>query len=289
MASDDRQPLVRTDVAVVNGLRMNYRLAGEGPLLTLLHGWPQTGHCWRLVQPELAAAGYTVLAPDLRGYGLTDKPAGGYDKRTMARDVRSLAATLGFDRTRLVGHDRGARVAHRYALDYQGEVTHLAVLDVVPTLATFSRGDVETARAYWHWLFALQPDLPELLVGPAIDSYLRFFFERWTLRRHALADGIDHYIEAFRQPGAVRAGFDDYRATDQDLADDRMSAQAGETLHMPVLAVWGECGLPSRLPVAEIWAEYANDVRGEIVADCGHFIQEEQPGKLLELLLPFLE
>ncbi len=267
---------------------MHYRIAGDGPLVLLLHGWPQTGRCWHRVQPALAAAGYTVVAPDLRGYGLTDKPTGGYDKRTMAADVRALAAALGFDRVRLVGHDRGARVAHRYALDYPGEVSHLAVLDIVPTLAMFTRGDVRTARGYWHWLFHLQPDLPELLVGPAIDSYLRYFFERWTVQRHALAERIGFYVEMFGQPGALRAGFDDYRATDDDLALDQATFDAGQKLAMPVLALWGEQGLPARLPVAEIWGDYATDLRAEPIAECGHFIPEEQPARVVDLLRSFL-
>jgi haloacetate dehalogenase len=282
------EPVVRGGGAVVGGLRMHYRVAGEGPLVVLLHGWPQTGDCWRLVLPGLVAAGYTVLAPDLRGYGLTDKATSGYDKRAMARDVRGLVATLGFDHVRLVGHDRGARVAHRYALDYPDEVTHLAVLDIVPTLAMFRGGDIGAARGYWHWLFHLQPDLPELLVGGAVDEYLRFFFERWTVQRHRLADAVDGYVEAFRQPGALRAGFDDYRATDQDLIDDAVDADAGRTVDAPVLALWGAQGLPAQLPVVDIWKQFAADVRGEAVADCGHFLPEEQPERVTELLLEFL-
>jgi haloacetate dehalogenase len=279
--------LTARTVVLPNGLRMHCRIAGDGPLVILLHGWPQTGHCWRFVQPALVRAGYTVLAPDLRGYGRTDKPATGYDKRAMAEDVRQLAAVFGFDRTRVVGHDRGARVAHRYALDRPDEVSHLAVLDIVPTLAAFTRGDVNTARGYWHWLFHLQPDLPELLVGPQIDAYLRYFLERWTVQRQGLADGIDHYLEAFRQPGALRAGFDDYRATDQDLRHDRASADAGDRLTMPVLALWGEHGLPGSAPVVETWSEFATDVRGEMIPDCGHFLAEEQPQALVDRLLTF--
>lgn len=278
----------RAVVTVVNGLRMHCQVAGDGPPVVLLHGWPQTSHCWRFIQPALVAAGYTVLAPDLRGYGQTDKATDGYDKRTMAEDIRALAAAFGFGQVRLVGHDRGGRVAHRYAIDHPDEVTHLAVLDIVPTLAMFVRGDISTARAYWHWLFHLQPDLPELLVGSQVDSYLRFFLERWTVQRHALADAINHYVEAFRQPGALRASLDDYRATDQDLLDDQASAQDGPKLAMPVLALWGEHGLPSRLPVADIWADYATDVRGAVVLQCGHFLPEEQPHAVSEHLLAFL-
>jgi haloacetate dehalogenase len=279
---------VRTGTASVDGLRMHYQVAGAGPVVVLLHGWPQTSHCWRLVQPAIAAAGYTALAPDLRGYGLTDKPPGGYDKRTMAGDIRGLVTALGFDTVRLVGHDRGARVAHRYALDHPTEVTHLAVLDIAPTLTVVEEGTLRASLGYWHWLFHQQPDLPELLVGPATGAYLRYFFERWTVQRQPLAEAADHYVEAFSRPGALRAGFDDYRATEQDVTEDAASRDRGEKLPMPVLALWGDQGLPARSPMLDIWSRYATDVTGEAVPDCGHFVPEEQPDRLLEILIPFL-
>jgi haloacetate dehalogenase len=274
-------------VAVVDGLRMHYERAGSGPPVVLLHGWPQTSHCWRYVMPRLAER-HTVIAPDLRGYGLTDKPADGYDKRTMAADVSGLVRTLGFDRVSVVGHDRGARVAHRWALDRPDEIDGLALLDIVPTRAMF-RADMTVARGYWHWLFHLQPDLPELLIGDRVDEYLRWFFERWTVDRAAVEDGIEHYVEAFRRPGALRAGFDDYRATfPTDLKHDEADAAQGHRLRTPVLVLWGEAGLPAGLPVVDVWREYADDVRGEAVPGCGHFVPEERPDLLAEHLLGFL-
>src|SRR5262249_21943568 len=125
-------PPVAREVVNVDGLRMHYLRAGDGPALVLLHGWPQTGHCWRhLIEP--LAERHTVLVPDVRGYGLTDKPLGGYDKRTMASDVRALVREAGFDEVTLVGHDRGGRVAHRYALDHPEEVARLVVVDIIPS------------------------------------------------------------------------------------------------------------------------------------------------------------
>jgi haloacetate dehalogenase len=280
---------VSSHVIDVDGLRVHYERAGSGPPVVLLHGWPQTSHCWRHVLPRLAER-WTVIAPDLRGYGLTDKPADGYDKRTMAGDMRGLVHQLGFDRVTVVGHDRGARVAHRWALDHAEEVERLVVLDVVPTRATFRRADATVARNYWHWLFHLQPDLPELLVGDKIEAYLRWFFERWTVQRPQVEDAIDHYVEAFRRPGALRAGFDDYRATfPTDIDHDDADAARGNRLTMPVLALWGSSGLPARLPVVDVWKEYADDVSGAAIPDCGHFISEEQPELLLEHLAEFLE
>lgn len=279
---------VQHATAQVGGLRMHYVTAGVGPPVVLLHGWPQTSHCWRKIIGPLAER-FTVVAPDLRGYGLTDKPASGYDKRTMAEDVRGLCRVLGFDSVRLVGHDRGGRVAHRYALDHADEVSHVAVLDIVPTLAVFRQASPATARNYWHWMFHLQPDLPELLVGPQIEAYLRWFFERWTVNRPAVEEAVPEYVAAFSRPGALRAGFDDYRATHQgDLEADEGDAAAGRRLEMPLLALWGSSGLPSSVAVLDVWREYARDVRGGPVPDCGHFLPEENPAYVIESLLAFL-
>jgi haloacetate dehalogenase len=275
-------------MATVNGIRVHYVQEGEGPAVVLLHGWPQTWYCWRKLLPPLAER-YTVFAPDLRGYGLSDKPPGGYDKRTMAGDVRALVERLGHRRVRLVGHDRGARVAHRYALDHPQEVERLAVLDVIPTRAMFGRIDAQLARGFWHWLFHLQPDLPELLAGAQVERYLRWFFERWTHNRPAVEEAVPEYLRAFSAPGAMRAAFDDYRATyPDDLDADEASAAAGEKLTMPLLALWGATGLTGRLPVLDIWREYANDVQGEAIQECGHFLPEEQPELVAERLLRFL-
>jgi haloacetate dehalogenase len=275
--------------ALVNGIRLHYVREGEGPLVLLLHGWPQTWYCWRRLIPPLAER-YTVVAPDLRGYGLSDKPPAGYDKRTMAEDVRALVGHLGHRRVALLaGHDRGARVAHRWALDHPDEVERLAVLDIVPTREMFRRVDATVARGYWHWLFHLQPDLPELLVGPNLEAYLRWFFERWTSNRPAVEEAVPEYVRAFSAPGALRAGFDDYRATfPDDLDADEASAAAGQRLRMPLLVLWGDAGLPSRLPVLDIWRGYAADVRGQAIADCGHFVPEERPAEVAGHLLRLL-
>ncbi|MEU5022993.1 alpha/beta fold hydrolase [Streptomyces milbemycinicus] len=287
MSTETVEP-VTTGVAQVNGVRLHYTRAGSGPLLVLLHGWPQTGLCWRPVLGELAA-GHTVVAPDLRGYGLSDKPTTGYDKRQMASDIAELVRQLGFERAAVVGHDRGARVAHRWALDHPDQVERLAVLDVIPTREMFRRLDASVAAGYWHWLFHMQPDLPELLVGNNVRAYLEYFFERWTYNRHGLdPDAVDAYVRAFSRPGALRAGFDDYRAQERDLALDDEDATAGRRLTMPVLALWGSAGLPARLPTLDIWRQYADDVTGAQIPDCGHFIPEERPDALLAHLRTFL-
>ncbi|SEM51802.1 alpha/beta fold hydrolase [Nonomuraea pusilla] len=280
--------MTESRTADLDGLRMHYLIDGDGPLLVLLHGWPQTSYCWRHLIPALAAH-FTVVAPDLRGYGRTDKPTTGYDKRTMAADVRRLARSLGHSSLVLAGHDRGARVAHRYALDHPGEVERLVVMDVIPTREMWRRFDMDSglAASTWHWTFHLQPDLPELLAGADVAAYLGYFFERWTVQRSRLETA--EYVRAFSRPGALRAGFDDYRASfPYDAEHDDADWEAGRRLEMPVLALWGSAGLPSRVPVMDIWREYAPDVRGAAIADCGHFLAEEQPDAVLAHLLDFL-
>jgi pimeloyl-ACP methyl ester carboxylesterase len=272
-----------------NGIQIHYAHAGSGPPVLLLHGWPQTSHMWRLVIPVLAAR-HTVIAPDLRGYGRTDAPAGGYDKRTMARDVRELVRALGHDRVAVVGHDRGARVAHRYALDHPTEVERVAFLDIIPTREVILRFDAARGASFWHWLFHAQPDLPEALVAGRVDAYLGYFFERWTWQRSALdAAAVAEYVRAFSRPGRMRAGFDDYRATfTHDFADDEETFAGGRRLDMPVLVLWGAQGLVGAAPVAEIWAEYATRLHAEAIEECGHFVAEEQPERVASVLLRFL-
>jgi len=279
----------REGTAEVNGIRMHFLTVGEGPPVVLLHGWPETSLMWRHVLPMLECR-HTLSAPDLRGYGRTDAPQVGYDKRTMAEDVRGLVRALGHERVALVGHDRGARVAHRWALDYPDEVERVAFLDIVPTREVIHRFDATLASGFWHWLFHFQPDLPERLVVGREREYLEFFFERWTWRRSALDDAVDAYVRAFSRPGRLRAGFEDYRATlTADLPADEESFTAGRRLQMPVLVLWGAQGLVGALPVYEIWARYAHDVRAEAVPDCGHFLAEEKPEQVGRLLADFLD
>lgn len=265
-------------------ITMSYRAEGEGELLVLLHGWPQTSYCWRKVIGPLADH-FRVVAPDLRGYGHTDKPTSGYTKRRMAQDVRELVDALGHDRVRLVGHDRGARVAHRFALDHPEVVAGLTVLDVAPTLHMYEAGSMATAAGYWHWLFHQRPDLPELLVGANVEAYLRYLIRDWSFQHAAMSDGIDHYVTAYSQPGALRGGFDDYRATPEDLEHDRADQDAGHLLDVPVQVLWGADGLAAGTATLDAWRRFAPHLTGGPIAECGHFIAEEQPEELVRRLL----
>ncbi|WP_240197450.1 alpha/beta fold hydrolase [Nonomuraea lactucae] len=205
--------------------------------------------------------------------------------------ARLLVHHLGHRKVTLVGHDRGARVAHRYALDHPGEVDRLVVMDIIPTREMWRRFDMDSgfARSTWHWTFHLQPDLPERLAGADVAWYLGYFFERWTVQRAGVQEAVDEYVRAFSRPGALRAGFDDYRASfPADAEHDDADWTAGRRLTMPVLALWGAAGLPARVPVLDIWREYADDVEGAEIPDCGHFLAEEQPDAVLTHLTGFL-
>lgn len=269
---------METSVARVNGLRMYYRRAGAGPLVVLLHGFPQTGHCWRHLIGPLSVSS-TVVAPDLRGYGRSQKPVTGYDKRTMAADLHELIRALGFESATVIGHDRGARVAHRWALDHPQDIDRLVLLDIIPTREMWLRMDADLARRTWHWLFHLQPDLPEL-IDPA--TYVRNAIEHWSYVPLPEED-IAEYVRAFQAPGAMRGGLADYRASFPDDAEHD-DADFGRRLTMPVHLLWGEHSFLQRLDPVKIWADYAESVSGAVIEECGHFLPEERPQEVLAAL-----
>lgn len=270
-----------------NGIRINLWVGGDGPPVLLLHGYPQTAQMWHKVAPRLIEH-YTVVCPDLRGYGDSDKPRDGYDKRTMARDMHELMAALGHDAYALVGHDRGARVGHRQALDYPDAVTRLCVLDIVPTHTVFARADRHLAAAYWHWFFFQAPDLPEIMLAAAPEAFLRHLFRALAYRAGAIDEALlQEYLRAFTLPGTIRAGLEDYRAAaTRDFDDDERDL--ARRVRCPVLAIWGEFGkMHTIFDVLATWQEKADVVEGHPLP-CGHFIPEEAPDELLAALQTFL-
>jgi len=270
-----------------NGLRINLWMGGKGPPVLLVHGYPQTGQIWRKIAPLLAEQ-YTVVCPDLRGVGESDKPRDGYDKKTMARDMHEVMLSLGHKTYALVGHDRGGRVAHRQALDYPDAVSRLCVLDVVPTHTVFARTDRHLAAAYWHWFFFQAPDLPELMLSAAPEPFLRFLFRALTYRADAIDEAMfQEYLRSFTLPGAIRSGLEDYRAAaTRDFEDDERDL--AKRVRCPVLAIWGEFGkMHTIFDVIATWKEKADRVEGHPLP-CGHFIPEEAPEELLADLRRFL-
>ena len=280
--------------ADVNGIRLHYVTGGtnDAEPLVLLHGFPQSWVMWRRIWPALAER-HRVIAVDLRGYGDSAKPAGveGYDKGTMAADVRALVQHLGLRRFLLIGHDRGGRVARRYALDYPDDLAGVALLDILPVEYVYDHYTAaEIARRYWHWVFQIVPELPERLIAGHEEAYLEQFFNRTPgLLEQMRADGSwAAYRTAFLRPGAVAAMLNDYRAAYAvDVPRYRAERVAGTRLTVPTLLLWGENGNLASRPALDVWREVADDVHGFAIPDCGHYLPEEQPAIVQEHLLTF--
>jgi haloacetate dehalogenase len=284
------------DVPVGNGIDIAAWTAGSGPPLLLLHGYPQTSACWRKIAPALAER-FTVVAADLRGYGASSKPPGGgdhaaYSKRAMAADQIALMRALGHERFRLVGHDRGGRVAHRLALDHPNAVERLAVLDICPTATMYAATGKDFATAYYHWFFLIQPaDFPERMIANNTRYFLRHTLASWCKTDGAFDEAaLRNYEEALFDPAAIHAACEDYRAAASiDLLHDAESDATETRLAMPLLALWGGRGIVGRtFDVLATWREKsASTVQGHAI-DCGHFLPEEAPDATLAALLDFL-
>lgn len=286
----------RTERRAANGVVLNvcYDTSAERPPLLLLHGFPQTHAIWHRVAEPLRQR-YTLVMPDLRGYGDSDKPTGpadhsAYSKRAMARDLRELMAGLGFERFHVCGHDRGGRVAHRLALDHADAVRALVLLDISPTLTMYERTTMEFARRYYHWFFLIQPaPLPEQLIGAAPSFYLRAKLGGWGSEGLTLFDerALAEYERCFADPAAIHAMCEDYRAAASiDLDHDR--ADAARRIECPVRVLWGERGVVHRLftPLADWQAKCTLEVTGRAVPT-GHYIPEEAPELLAHELAAF--
>ncbi|WOX08070.1 alpha/beta hydrolase [Streptomyces sp. N50] len=274
-------------VPVADGVTLNAAVSGSGSPIVLLHGFPQTHLMWRHVAADLAAD-HTVICPDLRGYGASDKPAetdgSGYAKRTMAADVVALAHALGHDHFALAGHDRGALVAFRAGLDHPGTITHLACLDVLPTLDMWDVMHGVTAAVGFHlYLMAQPPGLPEQLIAAAPDAFFGHFLDLWTNDPSAIpADVRAAYLDACR--AAVPSIVADYRASAGiDVTHDRADRDAGNRLRMPVAVLQQDWGAALGFDAAALWSAWAPDLRHETVT-CGHFMAEEDPAVVAKTL-----
>ena len=277
-----------THDVVVEGATIHALVGGHGPALLLLHGHPQTHAMWHRVAEGLAMR-FTVIVADLRGYGDSSRPEDDphhftYSKRAMARDMIQLMDQLGFSRFLLGAHDRGARVAHRLALDHPERVEKLMLLDIAPTVDMYAGTTDEFARAYWHWFFLIQPaPLPERLIEADPVAYVREVMGR----RHAgLAPfapaAMAEYERCIALPGTAASICADYRASASiDLQHDRDDREAGKKLRMPVRVMWGAGGAVHKcFDVLELWEKQATQLSG-VLADCGHYLAEEDPAAVL--------
>jgi haloacetate dehalogenase len=282
----------RTDKINCDGVGIHYRIAGGGPALLLIHGYPQTGYMWHKIATQLAA-NFTVIIPDLRGYGDSDKPPtdadhSPYSKRAMADDMVTIMNTLGHRKFAVAGHDRGGRVAHRLARDHGEAVSKLAVLDIAPTAAMYKATDKEFATAYYHWFFLIQPaPYPERLIGSDPRYFLEHKMGHWGRTEGAITDrAFAEYLRCFSNPETIHASCEDYRASASiDLEHDAKDASA--KLKMPVLALWGDVGFVGRTyDVIAEWEKVAVNVSGHAVPG-GHFLAEESPDQTLDALITF--
>ena len=274
------------------------RHGGEGPPLLLLHGFPQTHLMWRDMASRLASR-FTVVAPDLRGYGRSGCPSSApdhapYSKHAMAADMIEIMARLGFERFAVAGHDRGGRVAYRLALDHPRRVDRLAVLDVLPGSTMWDRADARLALAFWPWSLLAQPEpLPERLIEAAPEAVVDDALTQWDSLPSAFPPAVRAaYVDALRNPAHVHAICEEYRAAAGiDREHDEADRTAGRRIECPVLALWSAKGGLDKWyrdaggPLA-LWREWACEVSGHAV-DGGHFFPEEKPEEIAEALAHF--
>ncbi|NBB09813.1 alpha/beta fold hydrolase [Pseudomonas sp. SLFW] len=283
------------DQRQVNGVQIAYRIGGNGPGLLLLHGHPQTHVIWHKIVERLSQR-FTVVAADLRGYGDSGKPLAtedhsSYSKREMGRDMVALMRELGLPTFSILAHDRGARVAHRLALDHSDAVTRMTLLDIAPTLAMYSQTNEAFARAYWHWFFLIRPaPLPETLLEADPEQYLRSVMGSRSAGLTPFTDeAFAEYLRCAKLPGTARGVCEDYRASATiDLEHDRADLDAGHHLQLPLQVLWGAEGTVGKCfdPLKE-WQQVATDVRGKALPG-GHYLAEEIPEALMAEVMPFL-
>ncbi len=279
-----------------DGVMLSVQEAGEGPALILLHGFPQNGMCWSRVAPDFARR-HRVIVPDLRGYGGSEAPPDdpghtAYSKRQMARDVVALMDRLGVERADVLGHDRGARVAYRLALDHPERLGRLGIIEIATTADYWAHWDAGMAMAAWHWTFLAQPaPLPETMIGADPVGVVEWFLTAWTLGRSLdvfppLA--LETYRAQARAPARIHAMCADYRAgATTDRAADEEDRAAGRRIAAPLMFLWGRHGFPARTgDPAALWRAWADDVR-DASCESGHFVMEEAPGAVLDTFGPF--
>jgi haloacetate dehalogenase len=278
-------------VTVDDDVTLNVAVGGTGSPIVLLHGFPQTHVMWRHVAVDLAAD-HTVICPDLRGYGASDKPdardGDTYSKRTMAADIVTLASKLGHERFALAGHDRGALVAIRAGLDHPATITHLATLDVLPTLDMWNILHGSTATVAFHlYLMAQPPGLPEQMISASADAFFGYFLDAWAQNPQAIpADLRAEYLKASRE--AIPSIVADYRASAGiDIEHDQTDRAAGNQLPMPVTVVQQDWGAALGFDAAALWRTWAADLEHRTTS-AGHFMAEEAPDEIIKVLRSLL-
>lgn len=272
--------------AEVNGARIHYVIGGHGDPVVLLHGFPETWYTWRKIMPALAEE-HTVIALDLRGVGGSSVEESGYDKETMAEDIHQLVRKLGFEEVSVVGHDLGAWVAYAYAREHREEVGHLVFMSAaLPGFTLERRLDFrEQGQGLWHLVFFMRDEVPETLMEGQERYFLTRFVAGGEGRPGSVSEteAMDRYVRAYSRPGRLEAGLNQYRTIYQDAEDNR--EKAAPKLEMPVLALDG--GSPGS--ALQSMRRVAENVEGSGIDGAGHFVEEEQPEKVADRLLDFLD
>ena len=281
-----------------SGAEIHVRTGGEGPPLLLVHGYPQTHVCWHKVAPALAKK-FTLVMPDLRGYGDSSAPATDaahetYSKRAMALDLVEVMKAMGHESFLLAGHDRGGRVSYRLALDHPHAVRRLVTLDIVPTFDAYLNWSPKDAVGKFHWPFLARPaPFPEQMIGRDPVHRLEYLLASWTAVGDLSAfapEAMRHYRHHFAKPSMIHATCEDYRAgATCDFANDDADRQAGRKIACPMLAIWGQGRSVGGVGSAtlDVWRQWASDVRGMPLAS-GHFLAEELPDETARVLAEFM-
>ena len=265
-------------MAEVNGVKIHFVKGGTGEPVVLLHGFPQTWYEWHRIMPALAEH-YTVIAPDLRGMGASSKPLSGYDNQTVADDIDGLVRQLGLEKIFIAGHDVGAPVACTYAENHPENVRRLVVIEgaKMPEAS-------QIPPQYWHMNFHAEPDIAESLIAGRERLYLSWFYRKFAFNPAAFTEeDIDEYVRWYSEVGAMRAALQHYRQGQQNASQTQTSQK--QKIEMPVLAIGGEHSMGSGVEM--MMQEFASDIRGSVIKNCGHWIAEEQPQELTNQLLNF--
>ncbi len=274
----------RTQDVATNGTTIHVRVGGQGPAVVLLHGYGETGDMWVAMARELVRD-HTVIVPDLRGMGLSSKPAGGFDKKNQAKDLEGMLASLKVDAIDLVAHDIGNMVAFAYAAEHPSGVTRLVLIDApVPGVGPWD--EILKNPLLWHFRFG-GPDMERLVAGRERIYLDRFWNEFSATPARFTEAAREHYAALYALPGAMHSGFAQFAAFDQDAADNRAWLAAGGKLAMPVLALGGEKSFGSTM--AAVMRAAASNVTEGVVPDSGHWIMEENPVATVKLVREFLE
>ena len=275
---------------------IRYRKAGNGPPLLMLHGNPQTHAMWHEVAPKLIKE-YTVICPDIPGYGKSFKPEitkdhEAYSKVNMAKDIISFMNNLGFDKFNIIAHDRGARIAHRIALDFSDKILKLILLDIIPTIEHFERTDMDFAMGYYHWFWLAQRSpIPESVINKApVEWFFSHTSREEKDKNFFNTNALNDYLECIKNPETIKAICEDYRAAATvDLIDDRKSRNDKIKINVPLLVLWGNKGkIEQWYDTLKIWQNYCSlEVKGHAI-NSGHYLAEENPIEVIENIRKFI-